>query len=427
MPPRKARREKTLASKTQIAPVAASLPPRDEQPVKTLILPADASPDARIVSLPHPSNAQPARYLYCPRNGFYEFMQVGGASPKLQSTLLVPNDGSGKGEEDEAEDEAEDESLDVLGSGYIMEHAEILVATPMDPRLLLMPLFKPDVLNDQGRPHVARMKDDLLDDLGTTSRGMNQILRYPSVRRLLEQALEDVCERVDVLGDTVYRPKSLKMLELIVKKANAVVSTAWPASLEKYIQKRLEVPAAITAMASLSGNATETNGVDGGIETNQTTENADNVNPSVKQDEHTQTLEASHAVVQSLRLRTAIGFILTSYTPPKLKAHFASILVSENSHLVDFSEMNAYLDRVEALKTEAQALRSISDNISRKRSAEDEDELQEARAAKVRKKEEEEKKRKQESRATKDLKKVDTSGMKKLSSFFTKRTAPSAG
>ena len=40
-----------------------------------------------------------------------------------------------------------------------------------------------------------------------------------------------------------------------------------------------------------------------------------------------------------------------------------------------------------------------------------------------RKKEEEERKKKAETRALKDLKKADTSGMKKLSSFFTK--APS--
>ena len=51
----------------------------------------------------------------------------------------------------------------------------------------------------------------------------------------------------------------------------------------------------------------------------------------------------------------------------------------------------------------------------------EDDEAVEARAEKKRKREEEEKRKKSESRALKDLKKVNTKGMKKLSSFFTKK------
>ncbi|KKY24503.1 putative ribonuclease h2 subunit b [Diplodia seriata] len=72
-----------------------------------------------------------------------------------------------------------------------------------------------------------------------------------------------------------------------------------------------------------------------------------------------------------------------------------------------------------ALRSEAQALRSLSDNITRKHGMED-DEAAAMRAEKKRKKDEEETKKKNQSRGVKQLAKADTSGMKKLSSFFTK-------
>lgn len=56
----------------------------------------------------------------------------------------------------------------------------------------------------------------------------------------------------------------------------------------------------------------------------------------------------------------------------------------------------------------------------------DDDEAIESRAEKKRKKEEDEKRKKAgESRGVKDLKKVDTTGMKKLSDFFGKGAAGS--
>ena len=51
---------------------------------------------------------------------------------------------------------------------------------------------------------------------------------------------------------------------------------------------------------------------------------------------------------------------------------------------------------------------------------EEDDEVVAAREEKKRKKEEEERRKKNESRGVKELKKVDTSGMKKLSAFFAK-------
>ena len=86
---------------------------------------------------------------------------------------------------------------------------------------------------------------------------------------------------------------------------------------------------------------------------------------------------------------------------------------------IDFTPLDTHLKYLSSLHEEARALRALSDNITRKRGLDD-DEAAEERAEKKRRKEEEDKKKKQESNAMKALKKVDTSGMKKLSSFFTK-------
>ncbi|KAH0391702.1 hypothetical protein KCU89_g14234, partial [Aureobasidium melanogenum] len=62
-------------------------------------------------------------------------------------------------------------------------------------------------------------------------------------------------------------------------------------------------------------------------------------------------------------------------------------------------------------------------NISRKRSTMNDEEAEEREATKRRKKEEEEAKKKNMSRGVKQLGKVNTTGMMKLSSFFTKAPA----
>ncbi|KAJ6166653.1 hypothetical protein N7470_002100 [Penicillium chermesinum] len=72
------------------------------------------------------------------------------------------------------------------------------------------------------------------------------------------------------------------------------------------------------------------------------------------------------------------------------------------------------------MRAEALASRKMSD-FTRKRGLDDEE--VEARAEKKRKKEEEEKKAKaSESRSVKNLKKVNTTGMKKMSDFFKKKS-----
>jgi hypothetical protein len=113
--------------------------------------------------------------------------------------------------------------------------------------------------------------------------------------------------------------------------------------------------------------------------------------------------------------------MMHSYIPGKLQSHLQKLITSND--ILDFTQLDNHLKRVESARAEAMVLRSLSDNISRKRTAEDDDEAAEARAEKKRKKEEEERAKKNESHGIRQLKKVDTSGMKKLSSFFAKAPA----
>ncbi len=126
------------------------------------------------------------------------------------------------------------------------------------------------------------------------------------------------------------------------------------------------------------------------------------------------------ATVDLLRLRVSLDFLLSSYTPKELRESLGKLL--DSNSIMDFTPINQHIEHIQKLRSDAQALRSLSDNISCKRNAADDDEAAEIRAEKKRRKEDEGKKKKAETRASRDLRKVDTTGMKKLSSFFSKAT-----
>ena len=90
---------------------------------------------------------------------------------------------------------------------------------------------------------------------------------------------------------------------------------------------------------------------------------------------------------------------------------------------VDFTPLEEHLKHIASLRAEALASRSLSD-FSRKRSTMEDEDAAETKAEKKRKLEEEEKRKKAgESRGVRDLKKVNVTGMKKMSDFFG-RAAP---
>ena len=111
-----------------------------------------------------------------------------------------------------------------------------------------------------------------------------------------------------------------------------------------------------------------------------------------------------------------------SYISAPLCARFDELLASPTESPVDFKPLQDRLQHIANLRAEALAARSLGD-FSRKRGAEDVD-AAEARAEKKRKEDEETKKKKAgQSRGVRDLQKVNTGGMKKMSDFFGRAAA----
>jgi hypothetical protein len=117
------------------------------------------------------------------------------------------------------------------------------------------------------------------------------------------------------------------------------------------------------------------------------------------------------------RISVALEFMKESYLPSALSSRIDELLASQDSPL-DLKPLTNRLKELATLRAEAIASRGVSD-FSRKRGLDDEE--VENRAETKRRKEEEEKKAKaSESRGVRDLKKVNTTGMKKMSDFFGK-------
>jgi hypothetical protein len=131
----------------------------------------------------------------------------------------------------------------------------------------------------------------------------------------------------------------------------------------------------------------------------------------------TSAITASQEVIKLQRLRIAFNFICSSYIAPALSAVLKDLLAK--SSLVDFSPLDEYVTQLTKLRQEAMAARAP--DYSRKRGMDDEEQYE--RAEKRRKKEEEDKvKKANQSRGVKQLAKVNTAGMRKLSDFFKKKS-----
>ena len=427
MHPRKSRAQPLRTAQSQAPterPYTATLPLSDPNPPQLFILPESATSTARFVSLANPATSQLNRYLYCPKTGFYEFKQFGQPKSVPTSFLLAREDGtdasctSGAQAGNTQNEESRDGDNEGSNKNYILDSSYILLATPIDPMFFLTPLITPGIINNKtGRPHLARLAEDHLETLGHSSRHMAQLLKRRNVRVLLEKRMEEVSQMDDVGGETLYRFNALLLLDLLVEKAKrATRGGVWPQSLERHVMQQLETPATKAALRNAESRESAQSSKDGASE-----EVASNANESQEPIEppSQRNTTASKEVIQKLRIRTALEFLLSSYIAPELRKYLQRV-ISSNSRC-DFKDLDVHLNQIEKLKEEARVLRSLSDTITHKRKGLEDDEARESRAEKKRKKEEEDKRTKAESRATKELKKVDTSGMKKLSSFFTKK------
>ncbi|EAA31139.1 hypothetical protein GE21DRAFT_8708 [Neurospora crassa] len=393
-----------------------TLAPEVESPPSIFILPKSATPQSRIVTLQNPRYAKPTRYLVCPDSGtFYEFTKIAAPQQKSPRSWLI--------------DSAKlQDGTTAITPAQTTKDSELYVATQIDPLFLVLPAL---AAADKKQQRMFLSSDDHFDAVseqdsdGKRQNHLLEVLKWPQARNLLEKRMAAVFDTVEAGDETMFRLNESKLVEELLSKAKRMSEGGLPKSMEeKFVAKALEAPIVGIRTTVLSRSDT-TVSTESQEETTTTTSSLSEATTAVA----TPTSGTGAEVIPSLiptpeiltlqRLRVSLNFLTSSYLPPSLSSHLKSSLSSPSS--VDFSLLDSYLAQLAKLRQEAVASRSHSD-FSRKRIAGDEEEAFE-RAEKRRKKEEEEKAKKAGvSRGVKELAKVNTRGMMKLTSFFQKKT-----
>lgn len=435
---------RTRATKTAAADVTESavetstkgytLAPQAKSPSKLFVLPSKATPEARIVTLPNPRHARPARYLVCPETGIYEFTKISTPKTTPRSWLIETTPGS--------EESTGGESSEVQAE--ISAGADLYLATAVDPLFLLLPALAHSKAA-KGSDETKRLfltSEDHFDKLPEEASHLSEIIRWEKTRTLMESRMAAVCDTVEAGDETMFRLDEKKLLGLVLQKAGAMGEGGLPASMEeKFVKKALEAPIMIQKSQVSTGDAQSANDSFNSQVSTPRTESADSQTTvattdteasSVSQpstaatsfteeqgetDHVVRGIEASSEITKLQRQRVAFNFICSSYIAPTLANQLQELLAKTEVSSIDFSPLDEYLTKLAKLRSEALASRSMGH--SRKHGLDEEEE--EARAEKKRKLEEEKKKKANESRGVRDLKKVNTTGMMKLSHFFKKK------
>ncbi|KAI1977724.1 hypothetical protein LOZ53_002380 [Ophidiomyces ophidiicola] len=407
-------------------------PTLPQKQTKLLILPAGASGDSRFVLLENPRTGSRSRYYFCPKLGVFEFTSLTLPASSPRSVLFVREQ---FGQDDTANDT---ESLHGNGNlqkeGFTSKAAELFIATPIDLLFFLLP-----ILSTPSKPSSRRLfqpLDDILDTREDLSTHLRHILLDKEFRPKIEGRMTAVCDTVEA-GETMFRLNENKLVKELLSKSENMATNGLPPSMEeRFVQRALQLPVlSISSKDDSQSPSDILSGSNGNMIRNDCesqssgTTTIDHTPSSISSTPATDLSQSSVSsstpstnteIIQLLRVRTALQYIQSSYLPPQLSAKISEIVASPASPK-DFTSLDQHLEYVAKLRAEVVASRTLYDNVSRKRMLDDEQ--VEAASEKKRKQEEEEKKKKaNQSRGIKDLKKVNTSGMKKLSSFFGKKT-----
>ncbi|KAK3167404.1 hypothetical protein OEA41_010531 [Lepraria neglecta] len=430
-----------------------------DDPPKLLILPEDRSAEARICTLAHPRTSNPSRYLFEPEKGIYEFTKVAAPKSTYRSWLiggrarhvqpkagLKSTNGTRSVERSQSAAFEASPSADIehtterpISDGYVIKTAELLVATPIDYLFLVLTSFTTS--SSAKSPSSKRLflsADDLLERVSEKSKHFNQILGHQKSRLAMEERMQAICDMVDAGDEKMYRLSDEKLLNELVLKGKAMVERGLPNTMEeRFIRKALETPVMVLKRGESSMSEATPSQTGTPMSESTTSESIDSQTSTTTSDSTTSVGSAATEITvpddtapppipnelyHLLRMRTALSYMISSYIPPTLALALNTLLSSPQSP-IDFKPLNERLASIAKIRAEALTSRSLGD-FSRKRSMYEEDDAAETRAEKKRRKEEEEKKKKAgESRGIRDLKKVDTKGMKKMKDFFGKAAA----
>lgn len=425
--------------------------------LRLVILPKDISKDGRICTLAHPRTSNPSRYYFCPQKGIYEFVRIAAPRSAYQSWLLGPwkkssissstVDGvngpcalKSNQSDSPVTQQATQETKTLersISDGFVAKTPELLVATPIDPLFIILPSFCTPSLSAKPslRDKLFLSSEDLFEKLEANFKHLDLLLQSSLMQRIFQERMGVVCDTVEGGGEDMYRLNHTKLLRELLSKAEKMVTCGLPLSMEeKFVHKVLEEPimdlnchesplpeSQTSQDQSVASKTSSSIGLESQsiptllepsvLETLPIKESSLGTNSHQNKD-----------VLTLLRLRTALSYIMSKYLSPSLEAEMRLILASPEAP-INFRPLDERLAQLHSLRAEAAASRSLA-NFSRKRSRNEDDEAAELRSERKKAKEEEEKRKKTgESRALRDLKKADTSGMKKMSDFFGKSVA----
>ena len=395
--------------------------------LKLFILPKNTSPSARFVLLSQPRDQKRQRFYFCPQGGLYEITKVAAPQSDPRSVLLAPSDDSTSTKLDKTSAPATG-----IESGWVNKAAELLIATPFDPAFLLLPYI---ALRQSSKQTLFQPLDDILEEALDDDRHLRHVFR--SGREAFEKAADDFCDTIEAGDEKMFRFSQVRLIASLLRRAEKVISRGLPASMEEsFVTRVLERPVVAIKMEESTAITTV-------VKPNDPDEDEDE-----DEDGFSESLESQTTVVESVatlstegsalsststltedsipaevvrlqRLKVALDFIISSFVPPKLASEVRSTLDLPSSP-IDFTPLVEWMSELAKLRAEALEARSFTD-LSRKRTLEDDDDA-ETRAEKKHRHEADEKKKKAgESRGVRDLKKVNTVGMQKMSAFFTKK------
>lgn len=398
------------------------------EPLKHFILPKVLSNSTRFLLLRHPRSSTSQRFLFCPEQGLFQFTKVNTPSDDPRCLLFSKSEQDASTEVET--DTAGSKEARNISSGYISKSPDFFVATPFDVAFLLLALILPTTFKSSKA--LFQPMDDILEEHIQEDKHLRYLVSHG--RHFVEQAMLRFCDSLEAGDELLYRPSEEKTLRMVMQKANAAIHAGLPASLDdKFVKRKLEIP----VLSVKRENSSISTNLEGSFQDNCDTppENLDSQSsatssaPSLVFSElsssSSMTSIAPDNVLNKIRdlqqQSIVLEFILASYVPHLVAERLQARFTAENSP-VDFSPLREHLKTIASMKADAAASRSIGD-FSRKRGLED-DEAAELREEKKRKQDEADQKKKAgESRGVRDLKKVNVSGMKKMSDFFAKKPA----
>lgn len=394
-----------------------------EKPMKTLILPFNASPHARFILMENPRMSRLSRYFYCPVLGVYEFTAVGPSSTPKSILLTASLQADGNTHRQKCADkEYQDNSGLSDAQAFVSRTAQLLIATPVDLLFFLLPILSP-IRNSKVRERkLFQPLDDILDSQESISRTLKAVLIGP-LRPKVEARMKAICDIIEA-GETMYRINETKLIHELLQKARNVAKNGLPTSMEeRFVSRELQPP---IMSVSRNDESVIRGQMDPSTSTSQTVPSNGASKTSAVSHDSTLATDAiinecspNESIRDLLRIRIAFNFILCSYVRKDLATKCEEILRSPESPL-NFDSLDKHIQHLIELRARAMASRSTIDFV-RKRGLNEDDGALIAQEKKKHKKIEDEKIAKAtQARGVRELKKADTSGMKKLSSFFAK-------